>query len=469
MPEQRPAEPSPPRAPRPRRRRRAQGEVKTSTALLQFALAGVIVLVLLATVGTLAIRHVAEKEAIAQAVELTNDRAVLLVEPALTDGLVSGDAQALRVFDERVRDGLLGPRVARVKLWDQSGHVIYSDFPKLIGRQYPLDEDDLLTLRTGKVDADISDVHAPENRFDPQDQPLLQVYVRVHTPSGQPLLFEAYLRFDTITQSARAIARAMWPAFLVGLVLLELLQLPLAWRLVRRIQRGQRERDLLNRRVAEASDDERRRIARDLHDGVVQSMAGMSFSLAAVTEELRPLDDDPVVARARTKVTAAAAGARRNVGELRTLISEIYPPDLEAIGLATALGDLLAPLESAGIATGLNVPAVVAASREETTVVYRAAQEALRNVVAHAEARSVAVTVTEAPGWLTLLVRDDGRGFDPESLPAIDDRPHFGLRMLEGLAREVGGRMAVESRPGAGTTFYLEIPLQQNRNGGRGR
>ena len=91
-------------------------------------------------------------------------------------------------------------------------------------------------------------------------------------------------------------------------------------------------------------------------------MAGMSFSLAAVTEELRPLDDDPVVARARTKVTAAAAGARRNVGELRTLISEIYPPDLEAIGLATALGDLLAPLESAGIATGLNVPPVVAAS-----------------------------------------------------------------------------------------------------------
>ena len=85
----------------------------------------------------------------------------------------------------------------------------------------------------------------------------------------------------------------MWPAFLLGLVLLELLQLPLAWRLVRRIQRGQRERDLLHRRVVEASDDERRRIARDLHDGVVQSLAGISFSLAAVTEELEPLDGQP--------------------------------------------------------------------------------------------------------------------------------------------------------------------------------
>ena len=151
---------------------------------------------------------------------------------------MSGDPEAFRTFDAKVRDGLIGPRVARVKLWDESGRIIYSDFPGLVGHSYPLDEDDLLTLHTGKVDADISDVSAPENRFDPQDQPLLQVYVRVRTPSGQPLLFEVYLRFDTITQSARAIARAMWPAFLVGLVLLELLQLPLAWRLVRRIQRG---------------------------------------------------------------------------------------------------------------------------------------------------------------------------------------------------------------------------------------
>ena len=55
---------------------------------------------------------------------------------------------------------------------------------------------------------------------------------------------------------------------------------------------------------------------------------------------------------------------------------------------------------------------------------------------------------------------DDGRGFDPALLPTLDDRPHFGLRMLEGLAREVDGRMAVESLPGAGTTFYLEIPVQ---------
>ncbi len=441
------------------RRGTGRGELKTSTALLQFSLAGVLVLVLLATVGMVALRSVAQKEAIAQAVELTDDRARLLVEPALTDALVAGDPAALRTFDSRVRDGLLGPRVARIKLWDATGRVIWSDLSKLIGLRFALDAEDRATLRTGDIDADISNVQRPENQYDPSG-PLLQVYERVRTPSGQPLLFEVYLQFASISASAREMARAVGPAFLLALVVLELLQLPLAWRLVRRIQRGQRERDILHHKVVEASDEERRRIARDLHDGVVQSLAGISFSLAAATEELEPLSDNLVVAGARAKVAAAAGGARRNVGELRTLISEIYPPELEGAGLATALGDLLAPLESLGIATSISAPPVVSVSRDEAAVVYRAAQEALRNVVAHAEARHVAVTVTESPGQLDLTVSDDGRGFDPALVPELDDRPHFGLRLLEGLAREVDGRMEVESMPGAGTTFFLQIPVQ---------
>ena len=441
------------------RRGTGRGELKTSTALLQFSLAGVLVLVLLATVGMVALRSVAQKEAISQAVELTDDRARLLVEPALTDALVAGDPAALRTFDRRVRDGLLGPRVARIKLWDATGRVVWSDLSKLIGLRFALDAEDRATLRTGDIDADISNLQRPENQYDPSG-PLLQVYERVRTPSGQPLLFEVYLQFASISASAREMARAVGPAFLLALVVLELLQLPLAWRLVRRIQRGQRERDVLHHKVVEASDEERRRIARDLHDGVVQSLAGISFSLAAATEELEPLSDNLVVAGARAKVAAAAGGARRNVGELRTLISEIYPPELEGAGLATALGDLLAPLESLGIATSISVPPVVSVSRDEAAVVYRAAQEALRNVVAHAEARHVAVTVTESPGQLDLTVSDDGRGFDPALVPELDDRPHFGLRLLEGLAREVDGRMEVESMPGAGTTFFLQIPVQ---------
>jgi two-component system, NarL family, sensor kinase len=439
----------------------AYSELKTGTALLQFALAGLLALVVLATIGMAALRHVAEREAMAQAVQLTTDRGRLLVQPALTNALVAGDPAALKAFDRRVRDGLLGPRVARVKLWDQTGHILYSDDPQLIGQHFPLAADDLETLSTGKVHADFSQLSAPENKYERQDGQLLEVYARVHAPSGQPLLFEAYLRVASINRSAQAVADSVGPAFLLALLALQVLQLPLVWRLVRRIKRGQRERDALHRKVAEASDDERRRIARDLHDGVVQSLAGLSFSLAAATEELRHRTDDPVVARARAKVEAAAGSARRDVGELRTLIAEIYPPDLEGQGLGAAMGDLLAPLTAAGIGTTLTMPAgLSAASREETIAVYRAAQEALRNVTAHAQAQNVLVDVVEGRDRISLVVRDDGRGFDRDALPVPGDRPHFGLRLLEGLAREVGGSMVVETSPGQGTTFTLEIPLR---------
>jgi two-component system, NarL family, sensor kinase len=354
-----------------------------------------------------------------------------------------------------------------VKLWDQTGHILYSDDSQLIGQHFPLAADDLETLRTGKVSADVSNLDAPENKYERQDGQLLEVYSRVRAPSGQPLLFEVYLRVASIDKSAQGIADSVGPAFLLALLALQVLQLPLVWRLVRRIKRGQRERDALHRKVAEASDDERRRIARDLHDGVVQSLAGLSFSLAAATEELRHRIDDPVVAQARAKVEAAAGSARRDVGELRTLIAEIYPPDLEGHGLGPAMGDLLAPLSAAGIGTTLTMPAgLSAASRDETIAVYRAAQEALRNVTAHAQAQNVLVDVVEDSDRISLVVRDDGRGFDRDALPVPGDRPHFGLRLLEGLAREVGGSMVVETSPGHGTTFSLEIPLRRAAVGG---
>jgi two-component system NarL family sensor kinase len=454
-----------------RRRRGMRGaskhaELKTGMALLQFTLAGLLALVVLATIGMAALRHAAEREAIAQAVELTNDRGKLLVAPALTDALVAGDPAALKKFDSRVRLGLLGPRVARVKLWDQTGRIIYSDDPQLIGQRFPLEADDLETLRTGKVTANLSQLSAAENKFERQDRQLLQVYTRVRTPGGQPLLFEVYLRYASIYASAQAVAKSVGPAFVLALIALEALQLPLVWRLVRRIKRGQRERDALHHKVAEASDDERRRIARDLHDGVVQSLAGMSFSLAAATEELRIRADDPVVAQARAKVETAAGSIRRDVGELRTLIAEIYPPDLEGLGLNGAMWDLLAPLSAAGISTTLTMPAELrAASRDETIALYRAAQEALRNVTAHAQAQNVFVDLAQTGDHVSLTVRDDGRGFDRDAAPVPGDRPHFGLRLLEGLAREVGGRMVVETSPGNGTTFCLVIPLRRAATG----
>ncbi len=151
----------------------------------------------------------------------------------------------------------------------------------MIGRRYPLDEDDEQALRTGRPSANLSELDAPENVFERQFGKLLQVYVPIQGPRGEPLLFEAYLRYSSVTASGRRLWRSFLPALAVALVGLWLLQLPLAWRLARRLRRGQEEREQLLRQALDASDRERRRIASDLHDGIVQDFTGRALQLDA--------------------------------------------------------------------------------------------------------------------------------------------------------------------------------------------
>ena len=114
------------------------------------------------------------------------------------------------------------------------------------------------------------------------------------------------------------------------------------------------------------------------------------------------------------------------------------------------LDDLLSPLRAAGATTHLTVEEPV---RDEA-LVYRVAREALRNVQAHAEARTVTVVVTPA----TLTVSDDGRCFDAAQRAGRAEAGHVGLDLLADLVAQAGGKLAVRSNPGAGTTVTLEMP-----------
>ena len=130
------------------------------------------------------------------------------------------------------------------------------------------------------------------------------------------------------------------------------LTIPLVWRLDRRVRRAREERERLLRRAVEASDAERRRIAADLHDGVVQELAGASFALAAAAKRM---PEAPAVSASLDRV---AAGVRQSMRSLRSLLVEIYPPNLHTEGLTPALGDLLAPLPGSGLTTSLATKAV---------------------------------------------------------------------------------------------------------------
>jgi two-component system, NarL family, sensor kinase len=143
------------------------------------------------------------------------------------------------------------------------------------------------------------------------------------------------------------------------------------------------------------------------------------------------------------------------IKELRSLLVEIYPPDLHRTGLEAALADLTAAFESRGLKGSLDLPAEVSLPAEPEALIFRVAQEALRNTASHAHANNVAVRLRIADHEAIISVSDDGRGFVPEAVTGS----HFGLRMLGDLARDAGGRLELISAPGACTTIRLAVPL----------
>jgi len=302
-------------------------------------------------------------------------------------------------------------------------------------------------LREGTSDAEISDLAEPENRFEKKDVSLLEVYTRVRSPEGEPLLFEAYYSAADIARQRQQIYHSFGPIALGGLVVLVAVTTPLLWALTRRLERTGRDRARLLETAADASESERRRIARDLHDGVVQDLAGTSYALSATA---RDPGTDPDVAQ---RLEPMAGALRSSLRSLRSLLVEIYPPDLGADGLEATLGDLVATAAPAGVHAVVEVYDVQGASDDAVRLVWRVAQEAVRNALRHAKAENLTVQVGTAGDRLTLDVTDDGVGFDPHRHVS-----GLGLRSLRDLVAEAGGRLDVRSSSGAGTTVHAEVP-----------
>jgi signal transduction histidine kinase len=425
-------------------------------AVATFAISGLLAVALLGVIEAIVLRNVGTSDAIRDARNLSTVVANGIVQPALRDGLLRGDPKAIAALDRVVKGRVLDKTILRVKLWTASGRIVYSDEHRLIGARYGLGPDEQDVLRGSGPDADLSDLTRPENRFERSFGKLLEVYLPVRTPNGTALLFEDYMAFDAVTASGRQVWTAFVPALLGGLAVLAVLQVPLAWGMARRLERGREERERLLRRAVEASAAERRRIASDLHDGVVQDFAGLSMSLAAAADRAASAG----ATEAGNALRSGADRTRDGMRQLRTLLVEIYPPNLHTAGLEPALSDLVAPLAARGVRVHLDVTPGLEPGTPVEALVFRVAQEALRNVQTHAQASSVDVTLQQGDGVLTLTVRDDGRGFSPEELDRRGESGHMGLSLLAGLAEEAGGGLLVDSTPGQGTTVQLEVPVE---------
>jgi signal transduction histidine kinase len=426
-----------------------------ASAVLQFALTGLLVLAVFVLGWLFVFRSIGEGEALRDARQYTVLTGQGIVEPALGDSVLDGDRSALAQLDTVVQERVLGERVVRVKIWAADGRIVYSDEPRLIGSRYPLDDSKLEVLRTGGARAERSNVDGPENRFEQGLGSLYEVYLPIRAPDGTPLLFETYQRGTSVTSTGRRIWLPFAALLLVSLVLLWLVQVPLAWRLARRLRRSQLDREMLLVRAVEASADERRRIAADLHDGVVQDLAGISYSLSAAAGATDP----QIPPTTRSILQDAASGTRDSMRRIRSLLVEIHPPNLRAAGLEAALGDLLTPLGGRGIETSLEFEDELSLDEELEQLFYRAASEAIRNVERHADARHLTIRVATKDGAARLEVADDGVGFTQADRERSRAEGHVGLSLLEELTARMGGTLDVQSTPDEGTTFLVEVPV----------
>ena len=228
------------------------------------------------------VQRLATDQALAEARQLTEVSA-RVVQARVDDGLLTGDAESLGSIAAVVVNAVLHDPVVRVKIWTADGEIVYADVPELIGKRYPLGPDDAEVVEHGGVEAELSDLSAPENRFEARFGELLEVYTRIETPDGTPLLFETYQLASSIerppARTARDLRAGAWAR--------PWSRSPCSWcRSPGSSRDGCAPRSasasVMMERMLDASDRERRRIAGDLHDGPVQELAGLSMRLSAV-------------------------------------------------------------------------------------------------------------------------------------------------------------------------------------------
>ena len=208
-------------------------------------------------------------------------------------------------------------------------------------------------------------------------------------------------------------------------------------------------------RIVAATEEERTRVAADLHDGPLQRLATMFYTTELAQSRLEHGD----VARSRELLKALEGKVGEEIDAIRRLMVDLRPPVLDECGLAAAMVQACADLtRRTGTACTVDAAPGLPLDANRETVLYRVVQEALTNVTKHAGARTVRITAMVDGSTARLEVRDDGVGFDPARVQGLDGR-HFGLALMRQRVALAGGTLQIQSRPGNGTVLIAHLPL----------
>ncbi|MDP8957251.1 MAG: histidine kinase [Actinomycetota bacterium] len=223
------------------------------------------------------------------------------------------------------------------------------------------------------------------------------------------------------------------------------------------LQNRDEDRTRLLTRTNTAIENERNRIARDLHDGPVQGISAAALSLEAARLMVEAGDST----RAATMLQSISAELSEEALNLRRVMSDLRPPVLEERGLIPAVYDLAARLQREfGIPVSVQAQSDSEVPEDIETIAYRVLQEALSNVGKHAQATRVNVRVEAAAGTLQVSVEDNGRGFDPESAREFLRRGKVGLASMRERAELAGGTFTIRSSRGGGTAVMVSLPFE---------
>lgn len=216
------------------------------------------------------------------------------------------------------------------------------------------------------------------------------------------------------------------------------------------------ERVELLRRLVRAQEDEQRRISRELHDQMGQSLAALLLGIKSLKDSLK-------VEAAKESIQRLQDITNRMAGEMHTLIRELRPTALDDLGLHTALANYVEEWsERSNLAIDFHSNGLLdqrLPTQLESTI-YRIVQEAVNNVIKHANAENISIILENRGNKVLLIVEDDGIGFDVEGLletPAKKQR--FGLLGMQERVGLVGGSLSIESTPGVGTTVLVHIDI----------